>query len=226
MRLLFATTLLLGACSSDAASFSPLFDGGAGRSSATVEVTGGDGPDNSQGGSLSSSNDALAGDAGEQSAPNANTGGNVTAGTGGKDPGTSGAPSSGSGGQAGGAGGSGGGGSGGAGASGGGAGGNPIAGGGAGGGADGGAPCVCDSGPCCDGCNFRPKSHFCGEVSRYQRCSSAKRIEYDYWNLFCNGDSPDCTRWAVHTRYLDTECPSASCVESSEDSASCVGDVN
>lgn len=102
--------------------------------------------------------------------------------------------------------------------------------GGAGAGGSGGAagsdgePCVCSTGTCCDGCHFRPKSYFCGEVSRSQRCYEThgiSSIEHDYWNLFCNGDSTECTRWAVHTKFSGAECPSqTSCVEDG-DHASC-----
>jgi hypothetical protein len=74
--------------------------------------------------------------------------------------------------------------------------------------------CVCSSGPCCDGCGYRPKSHFCGETMRDAYCSDETRITRDYWNLFCNGDSTECTRWAVHTKYVDSECPgSGECVD-------------
>jgi hypothetical protein len=74
--------------------------------------------------------------------------------------------------------------------------------------------CVCSSGPCCDGCQYRPKSHFCGETIRDSWCSTDTRITQDYWNLFCNADSSDCTRWAVHTKYVDAECPNGgTCVE-------------
>jgi hypothetical protein len=74
--------------------------------------------------------------------------------------------------------------------------------------------CVCSSGPCCDGCQYRPKSHFCGETVRDAYCSSETRITRDYWNLFCNADSSECTRWAVHTKYVDSPChEGGSCVD-------------
>ncbi len=73
----------------------------------------------------------------------------------------------------------------------------------------GGSPaCQCSEGACCDGCYFRPQSHFCGEVARdtmclgddVPACTGAKDgIRLDYWNLFCNGDSNQCTRWGAHT---------------------------
>jgi hypothetical protein len=98
----------------------------------------------------------------------------------------------------------------------------------------GGSPaCQCSSGTCCDGCYFRPQSHFCGEVPRDSMCSgnavpacpgAKRRIELDYWNLFCNGDSNQCTRWAVHTKYSSQECAVGTvCIDSGggDLSASC-----
>lgn len=88
------------------------------------------------------------------------------------------------------------------------------------------APCQCEEGACCDGCYFRPRSYFCGETSRYQRCTESGSLEHDYWNLFCNGDTGgDCDRWAVHTKYAGGPCGAgASCVETSNDAAACVVD--
>jgi hypothetical protein len=87
-------------------------------------------------------------------------------------------------------------------------GGSPSAEGGAGGAGPDDPLCVCDSGPCCDGCQFRPKSHFCGEVIRSSTCRpDGIRIEHDYWNLFCSGtESAECTRWGGHTKYVAPEC--------------------
>lgn len=88
--------------------------------------------------------------------------------------------------------------------------------------------CVCDSGPCCDGCHFLPKSHFCGEVVRSSSCIGAAscgggsvRISNDYWNLFCNGDVAECTRWAVHTKYVQPECADGTSCIGADGSASC-----
>lgn len=83
--------------------------------------------------------------------------------------------------------------------------------------------CVCDSGPCCDGCNFRPKSFFCGEKIRYSTCrEDGARIENDYWNLFCSGtEAAECTRWAVHTRYSVPECGEGLTCVGPDGSASC-----
>jgi hypothetical protein len=77
------------------------------------------------------------------------------------------------------------------------------------------APCECAAGACCDGCHYLPKSHFCGEMVRSATCSGTSaslclsgttRIERDYWNVFCTGDSTECSRWAIHTRYVSSNC--------------------
>jgi hypothetical protein len=211
--LLLATTLLLAACgSSDAASFSPLFDGGAGRNSATVEVTGGDGPGSSQGGGASSSNEAPAGEAGEPSAASANTGGNVTAGAGGKAPGTSGAPSSGSGGQGGAGGASGGG------AAGGGAGG--LSGGGAGG--AGGAGGSGGPDPCASALHWNPKDRWDDNAVGVRRQFAGKLWECqaaDYCRYFPGNGEPN--GWAAIA-----ECPSGPATEAAcqcEEGACCDG---
>lgn len=96
-------------------------------------------------------------------------------------------------------------------------------GGASGAGGDGGAPadCVCAAGPCCDGCHFLPPSHFCGEVVRSSSCLTTTRIENDYWNLFCNGDAAACTRWAVHTKFVDPLCGDGLSCGGADGSAAC-----
>jgi hypothetical protein len=98
---------------------------------------------------------------------------------------------------------------------------------------EGGEPaCQCEEGACCDGCFFRPRAHFCGEVLRSASChdeaipscgGGQKDIDRDYWNLFCNGDTGgDCTRWGAHTKFTYGTCPQGTgCIESG-DQASCV----
>lgn len=91
--------------------------------------------------------------------------------------------------------------------------------------------CQCDAGPCCDGCHFRPASHFCGKTERYSSCTgdavatcegATRRIEIDYWNLFCSGASTECDRWGPHVAFSGSACdPGLVCVESG-DRAECV----
>lgn len=92
------------------------------------------------------------------------------------------------------------------------------------------AECQCNAGTCCDGCYLRARSYSCGEVARYARCTMGEpfqcttgtdRIEHDYWNLFCNGDGTECTRWAAHTKYVSSPCGKMVCIESG-DQAACV----
>lgn len=79
--------------------------------------------------------------------------------------------------------------------------------------------CACKSGPCCDGCNFRPSSYYCGDTVRYTTCiaswspgivlkcsGSTGAIEEDHWNLFCSGHGTQCTRWGAHTMDVDKQC--------------------
>jgi hypothetical protein len=98
---------------------------------------------------------------------------------------------------------------------------------------EGGEPaCQCEEGACCDGCYFRPRAHFCGEVVRTVECANSpvancggmKEATWsDYWNLFCGGDTGgDCTRWGAHTRYELDQCESSSGCKASGDQASCV----
>jgi hypothetical protein len=102
--------------------------------------------------------------------------------------------------------------------------------------ADGGAggepasDCVCSSGACCDGCHYLPKTHFCGEVVRTAECTggaapqcgaATKYVDKDYWNLFCNGDSNECTRWGAHTRFVVSTCESAQGCVAVGNQASC-----
>lgn len=97
---------------------------------------------------------------------------------------------------------------------------------------EGGEPaCQCAAGACCDGCYFRPRSHFCGEVVRYTSCrgdvvqacgGATETLDRDYWNLFCTGDTGgECTRWGAHTRFHGLTCEQGTgCLESG-DQASC-----
>ncbi len=83
--------------------------------------------------------------------------------------------------------------------------------------------CVCSTGPCCDGCQFLPKAHFCGETIRSSRCTDSGRIEHDYWNLFCSGtEALECTRWAVHTKYVVPECAAGLVCSGPAGDAECV----
>lgn len=100
-----------------------------------------------------------------------------------------------------------------------GAGGDATAGSGAGGEAP--VDCVCAAGPCCDGCHFLSKSHFCGEVVRSLRCTNLG-AEGDYWNLFCNGDASECTRWGAHTKYASAPCPDGTSCVGPDGDASCL----
>jgi hypothetical protein len=92
------------------------------------------------------------------------------------------------------------------------------------------AACQCASGTCCDGCYLRPRSHLCGEVVRTAQCvgdaapecSGAKDgIDKDWWNLFCNGDSTECTRWGAHTKFTNGNCPTKTYCTEQGDQASC-----
>lgn len=96
---------------------------------------------------------------------------------------------------------------------------------------EGGEPaCQCKEGACCDGCYFRPRSHFCEERPRSFDCNvytascsvATDDIRVDYWNVFCSGDTGgECARWGAHTRYEFETCPaSTKCIGSTD--ASCV----
>ncbi len=59
--------------------------------------------------------------------------------------------------------------------------------------------CECASGPCCDGCNYRPSSHVCNTWTQYDyRCSSTacggnvQRRSRDC-RRYCSGSSSSCT---------------------------------
>jgi len=97
--------------------------------------------------------------------------------------------------------------------------------GGAGGGGGDGATapaCVCSSGPCCDGCQYLPASHFCGEVIRSSQCLSDGSIDHDYWNLFCSGtDAGACTRWGAHTKFFGYQCGAGLVCSGPAGAASC-----
>jgi hypothetical protein len=96
---------------------------------------------------------------------------------------------------------------------------------------EGGEPaCQCEEGACCDGCYFRPRSHFCGEVVRFAECAGnvvpacggrLEDVRLDYWNLFCGGDTGgDCERWGAHTKDTLSDCGQQSgCVESGNQAA-------
>lgn len=60
--------------------------------------------------------------------------------------------------------------------------------------------CACTTGPCCDGCNFRPSSWQCGEVpvkTDYQ-CTGEKcgdDVQVRTSTQFCDGSHSDCGMW-------------------------------
>lgn len=71
-----------------------------------------------------------------------------------------------------------------------------------------GEPCECDSGPCCDGCFFRPATYQCATGVIYEAscwtlsdaCSGySPRIEERVGNQFCEGASAECDGEIVHT---------------------------
>lgn len=66
-------------------------------------------------------------------------------------------------------------------------------------------PCVCDAGPCCDGCHYRPASHFCG-LEVYDAICFENTRQLDYRNLFCSGSGVECTRWSPHIKWLVYKC--------------------
>lgn len=70
------------------------------------------------------------------------------------------------------------------------------------GGSAGSAPCVCSSGPCCDGCHFRPRTFQCAsdEIVRSYCATNINGAcptnSYRIWrntrDVWCSGSSPEC----------------------------------
>lgn len=90
-------------------------------------------------------------------------------------------------------------------------------------GAGGGQPdvpaCVCSTGQCCDGCQFRPSYYLLGQWIKSSYCSEydggtqanpfhAYSLVADYWNVFCTGNSATEFRWGAHIKVVDSPCPS------------------
>lgn len=79
-----------------------------------------------------------------------------------------------------------------------------------------GQPCACSSGPCCDGCFFRPATYQCAtDVLYASRCVTigetacpgyTDRISESFGNQFCQGDRPDCTGSIEHVRDVSRLC--------------------
>lgn len=85
---------------------------------------------------------------------------------------------------------------------------------GASGGSAGGPACVCSTGQCCDGCQFRPSSYFLGALPRTSSCSNVpppslagSAIYLEIWNVFCTGTSATDQRWGAHVNETATQCP-------------------
>lgn len=80
---------------------------------------------------------------------------------------------------------------------------------------DAGDPCECSSGPCCDGCYFRPGSYRCAtEVVYSARCLFASdacpgyhdRIDEEIGDIYCPGDAATCTGEVDHVRSVSRNC--------------------
>lgn len=98
-------------------------------------------------------------------------------------------------------------------------------------GAAGAAPCECTSGPCCDGCHFRPRSTVCDEdqvaetqcvrstTPNFLVCgSNVTRVEESVQRQFCSGSSAQCDGPTYHKADRRVECPDATpiCVSNGE----------
>lgn len=99
-------------------------------------------------------------------------------------------------------------------------------------------PCVCTTGECCDGCQFRPSYYLLGQRTKTAKCTFVPAMVYnggtipasvnldaDYWNVFCTGSSAIDIRYGAHVYSTFGTCgPGASCVdtEQSGNSAKCV----
>ncbi len=84
---------------------------------------------------------------------------------------------------------------------------------------DAGPDCECSSGPCCDGCSFRPVTHRCAtEVVYSSRCTNPSeacpgyhdRISEDFGDIYCPGDAATCTGEIDHVRTVSRSCWSSS----------------
>ena len=90
--------------------------------------------------------------------------------------------------------------------------------------------CECESGPCCDGCLFRPTTHACGEVVSRSYCADdgvgacpgySHRIWQEFSEVFCAGDSAECNGAAIHSRTVSVECDPGTFCEGNDGNASC-----
>jgi hypothetical protein len=74
------------------------------------------------------------------------------------------------------------------------------------------APCVCTSGPCCDGCRFRARDTICGDtiLDSIAVCveDNPKAMQRRHEYLACDGESSQCGPHAAYA-YEDIpgECP-------------------
>lgn len=79
-----------------------------------------------------------------------------------------------------------------------------------------GAPCECSSGPCCDGCLYRPTDYVCERDRIYAtRCvptgitacpGYSPSIEESFGNVHCPGDASTCTGEIEHVRHGGHSC--------------------
>lgn len=70
--------------------------------------------------------------------------------------------------------------------------------------------CVCSSGACCDGCNYRTSSVICETISSYYTCSSG-RIYIQSHVRYCSGSSASCSGSTGTTNTLYQTCPNSVC---------------
>lgn len=81
-------------------------------------------------------------------------------------------------------------------------------------------PCVCSSGPCCDGCLYRPKSFACSLNQLFkaqcgnmtgQTCAGLAQttVIRDFGDVFCSGERADCDGSREVTRTTVSGCPSS-----------------
>lgn len=99
-------------------------------------------------------------------------------------------------------------------------------------GAGGSVGCECTSGPCCDGCSFRPFGFLCSKDEVYesacvqgtpveQRACPALpfRMRLEHQNVFCSGDAAACSGRAVHSKESFPPCQNGSYCHEDSDAA-------